>query len=199
MSSKMALMVFDMQVDFCHPEGVYHRLGGFGLEGIEAIVPHIRQVMEAARTARIPIIGTKFTAFSDLDGKAIGLGHVAELRPFLLQEGFRQGSAGQQIIPELPRPDYEVEKTRFSAFYSTLLEALLRALKVEQLILTGIATNGAVEATARDAIMRDLKTTTLRDCTASFSPKLHEASLANLASLGRVCDVEEWLKVMSNE
>lgn len=189
--SKLALLVFDMQVDFCHPEGVYHRLGGFNLDAINKITPRIRQVMETARAARIPIIGTKFTVFSDLDGKAIGLGHLAELRPFLAQEGFRQGSAGQQIIPELPRPDYEIEKTRFSAFYSTLLDALLRALKAERLILTGIATNGAVEATARDAIMRDLSTTILRDCTASFNPALHQASLANLASLGRVCDSSE--------
>lgn len=191
--SKQALMVFDMQLDFCHPEGVYHRLGGFNLDGIKAITPRIAQVMEAARAAQIPIIGTKFTVFVDLEGKAIGLGHLAELRPFLAQEGFRQNSPGQQIIPELPRPDYEIEKTRFSAFYSTLLDALLRALKVERLILTGIATNGAVEATARDAVMRDMSTITLGDCTTSFNPALHEVSLANLGSLGRVCNAAEWL------
>jgi len=51
-----------------------------------------------------------------------------------------------------------------------------------------------VEATARDAIMRDMQTVTLRDCTSSFSPALHQASLANLASLGRVCDAAEWLR-----
>ncbi len=195
-AEKTALMVFDMQVDFCQPQGVYHRLGGFNLSGIKEITPPIQKVMEVARAARIPIIGTKFTVFAGLNAKAIGLGHLSELRPFLMQEGFRQNSPGQKIIPELPRPNYELEKTRFSAFCSTLLEALLRALKIERLILTGIATNGAVEATAGDAIMRDMQTTTLRDCTASFSPTLHEASLA---SLGRVCAAEEWLTELSAE
>ncbi len=195
-------MVFDMQVDFCHANGVYQRLGGLPGEGIQAIIPNVRRAMLAAQQHKVPVIATKFTAFQDLDGEAIGLGHVAQLRPFLLKEGFRQGSAGQQVIPELPRPDYEVEKTRFSAFYSSSLEALLRALQVQELVLTGIATNGAVEATARDAVMRDYEIITLEDCVTSFGAALHQASLTNLAAMGKISTSEEWvagLSVKSNE
>ena len=175
------------------PDGVYQRVGGLPGEGIAAIIPNIRMAMEAGRAARIPIIATKFTIFSDLKGEAIGLGHIGQLRSFLLREGFRQGSPGQQVISELPNPDYEIEKTRFSAFYSSLLESLLRALKVQQLVLTGIATNGAVEATARDAIMRDYEVTTLSDCVSSFNPGLHQASLLNLAALGQILKSEDWV------
>ena len=188
-----ALLVFDMQVDFCHPDGVYQRLGNLPGDGIAAIIPNVRRAMEAARLARLPIIATKFTVFTDLDGKAIGLGHVGQLRPFLGEAGFRQGSPGQAVIPELPRPDYEVEKTRFSAFYSSSLEALLKALGVRQLVLTGIATNGAVEATARDALMRDYELITLTDCVTSFNPTLHAAALLSLASMGQTLTAEEWI------
>ncbi len=193
MSYEQALLVIDMQMDFCHPNGVYQHLGNLPGTGIQAIIPNIRLMMEVARARRIPIIATKFTVFTDLDKKAIGLGHLGQLLPFLQQEGFRQGSPGQQIIPELPHPDYEIEKTRYSAFYSSPLEALLRALQVKELILTGIATNGAVEATAHDAIMRDYEIVTLKDCVTSFAAALHEASLLNLAAMGQVKNSTEWL------
>ncbi len=189
-----ALIVFDMQGDFCHLEGVYQRLGKLPGDKIAAIIPNIRRVMEAGRKMHFPIIATKFTIFTGLQGEAIGLGHIGQLRPFLQEEGFRQNSPGHRVISELPEPDYEVEKTRFSAFYSSPLEALLRALKISRLVLTGIATNGAVEATARDALMRDFELITLSDCVTSFNADLHQASLLNLAAMGRLLSSSHWLE-----
>jgi nicotinamidase-related amidase len=182
----------DMQNDFLTPKGVYRRLGGLDPTAAGAIIPSVKLAMEKAKTAGVPIIGTKFTVLTGLKGEAIGLGHLEKLRPFLKQEGFRQGTNGHNFVAELPKPDYEVLKTRFSAFYASPLEAILKALGAKTLVMTGIATYGAVEATAREAIVRDYEVITLSDCCASFSLMLHESALTNLAALGQVTTIDKF-------
>lgn len=190
---RTVLMVMDMQRDFCSREGVFAR-NGFSVDAIETIVPRIKRVMEASKRHRIPIVASKLTVLTDLDGSAMGLGHLAKLRPFLAKEGFRDGSPGHQLLPELPKPDYEFRKWGYSAMYQTELEKLLRALNAETVVFTGIATNGVVEGTARDASMREFEVVTLSDCVAGYNQALHEASLKNLANIGRVMTSEEFLK-----
>ncbi len=192
---RTVLMVMDMQRDFCSRDGVFAR-HGFPVDAIEAIVPRIKRVMEACKRRRVPILASKLTVLTDLDGKAMGLGHLATLRPFLAREGFRDGTPGHQLIPELPRPDYEFRKWGYSAMYQTELEKLLRALEAEQVVFTGIATNGVVEGTARDASMREYEVVTLSDCVAGYRQDLHEASLKNLANIGRVITSDEFLKTL---
>jgi ureidoacrylate peracid hydrolase len=187
-----ALMVMDMQRDFCDRDGVFAR-NGFSPEAIEQIIPTVARVMQACKDARIPIVATKLTVLEDMDGRGMGLGHLNELRPFLKTTGFRDGTPGQQVIPRLPRPDYEVRKWGYSAMYLTELEKVLRSLQVKRLVFMGIATNGVVEGTARDAVAREWDVTTLRDCVAGYNQELHEASLRNLANIGEVISSEEFL------
>ena len=187
-----ALMVMDMQRDFCDRDGVFAR-NGFSPEAIEKIIPSVARVMQACKVARIPIVATKLTVLEDMDGQGMGLGHLNELRPFLKTTGFRDGTPGQQVIPQLPRPDYEVRKWGYSAMYLTELEKVLRSLQVRRLVFMGIATNGVVEGTARDAVAREWDVTTLRDCVAGYNQALHEASLKNLANIGHVISSDEFL------
>jgi ureidoacrylate peracid hydrolase len=187
-----ALMVMDMQRDFCDRDGVFAR-NGFSPEAIEKIIPAVARVMQVCKTSRIPIVATKLTVLEDMDGRGMGLGHLNELRPFLKTTGFREGSPGQQVIPQLPRPDYEVRKWGYSAMYLTELEKVLRSLQVKHLVFMGIATNGVVEGTARDAVAREFDITTLRDCVAGYNQELHEASLKNLANIGRVITSADFL------
>lgn len=189
---RTVLMVMDMQRDFCSRDGVFAR-NGFAVDAIEAIVPRIARVMQECRRRRLPVVASKLTVLQDLDGQAMGLGHLATLRPFLAGEGFRAGTPGHGLIPELPAPDYEVRKWGYSAMYQTELEKLLRALGTETCVFTGIATNGVVEGTARDASMREYHVVTLSDCVAGYSQALHEASLRNLANIGTVVTSDEWL------
>ena len=182
-----ALLVLDMQRDFCDRDGAYAR-NGLPVALLEPIVPAIASAIEAVRRVGAPVIATRFMIFTDPDGRAVGLDHMLAVRPFLAREGFRRGSPGCEVIDALPRADYEIERYRYSAFFGTPLELLLRGLGVHTLILAGIVTNGAVESTARDAHLRDFRLVTLRDGVASFRPDLHEASLRNLASLGEVVD-----------
>lgn len=191
-SRTTVLMLMDMQRDFCDRDGVFAR-HGFDVSSIEAIVPRIARVMQACQARRVPIVATKLTILQDLDGAAMGLGHLEELRPFLTREGFREGSPGQQMIPQLPRPDYEVRKWGHSAMYLTELEKVIRSLGASHLVFAGIATNGVVEATARDAVAREYRVTTLRDCVTGYNLELHEASLKNLRFIGRLISSDEFL------
>ncbi len=190
------LMVFDMQNDFCSRNGVFAQ-HGMSVAAIEVIIPSIKRVMEACRAARIPIVTTKLTILTDLDGNAMGMGHLKVIRPFLSDAGFREGSWGQALIDDLPKPDYQVRKWGYSAIFQTELEKVLTALRGKTLICTGIATNGVVEGTARDAAMRDFEIVTLSDCVAGYNQKLHEASLLNLANIGKVVPSPEFLKAIA--
>lgn len=191
-SPRTILMVMDMQRDFCDSDGAYAR-HGFDVTPAQPLVPRITKVMEAFRARRWPIVATQLTILTDLDGNAIGLGHLRELRPWMVTEGFRPGEKGHNLITALPKPDYAVRKWDYSAMFQTELEKLLTALGTERLIFTGIATNGVVEGTARDAIMRGWHVVTLSDCVAGFNQKLHEASLVNLANIGKVITSGEFL------
>jgi nicotinamidase-related amidase len=190
--ARTVVMVMDMQRDFCSRDGVFAR-NGFSVDAIEVIVPRIARVVAECRRRRIPTIASKLTVLTDLDGTAMGLGHLAHLRPFLAAEGFRDGTPGHGLLPEIGKPDYEFRKWGYSAMYQTELEKLLRALQAQTVVFTGIATNGVVEGTARDASMREYDVVTLSDCVAGYNQALHEASLKNLANIGKVVTSDAFL------
>ena len=168
------LIVELMQNDNCHPDGIYAR-NGVPPSGIREMVPTMVRVAEACRTHRIPIIATRLTVLTDLDGRAVGAGPIAAVRPFFWQDGLRDGSWGHQIIQELLPVDYQIRKWVYSSFYRTELEHILSALRLRQLIFMGVATDIAVESTAREAIIRDYDVTVLSDCVSTYDPLLQAA------------------------
>jgi ureidoacrylate peracid hydrolase len=74
-----------------------------------------------------------------------------------------------------------ISKHRYSAFYNTDLETVLRCLKIEDLVISGVMTNMCCESTARDAYYRDYRVFFLADGTGSINEEMHLASLLNLA------------------
>jgi nicotinamidase-related amidase len=104
---------------------------------------------------------------------------------------FAPGSVGQDNVPELKDSvDLVVCKVAYSAFFNTQLDWVLRKAGIETVVVCGIVTNGGVASTARDAHLRDYSVVVLSDGCAAFSHALHQASLADLASIGQVitCD-----------
>jgi nicotinamidase-related amidase len=196
----MVVVAMDFQNDFCHPEGLYGRTEAFRHVPPAAadVVGRFLPVLREAKTRRIPIVGVRLKVWTDLDGKGIGL---QQFRPafqeMFREEGFREGSWGREFLDELRapdvEPDYYVDKWGHSAMYLTGLEKLLRALDAQTLVLAGLATNGVVEGTARDAVARGWKIWTLSDATTAPNPSLHEGSLNSLAHLGRMSTVDEFL------
>jgi nicotinamidase-related amidase len=94
-----------------------------------------------------------------------------------------EGSPESELHPDLtPLPDEKVVlKHRYSAFYNTDLETVLRWLTVKDVVVLGVMTNMCCESTARDANYRDYRVLFLADATRSINEEVHLASLANLA------------------
>lgn len=107
----------------------------------------------------------------------------------------------QEIIPTgmdfapgfAPQPgDVYLRKPRYSAFFGTSLETILRGRGIRTVIVAGLTTDVCVSSTARDASQNDFATITLRDCTAEQTQARYESSLATLATVfGMVCDSTE--------
>ncbi len=92
-----------------------------------------------------------------------------------------QGTPGAEIYEPLKptQDDIVVKKFRYSGFYGTQLENLLRALGRDTIAITGVTTNVCCDSTARDGAMRYFKVVFLSDCSASFSPEEQDATLKN--------------------
>ena len=94
-------------------------------------------------------------------------------------EGSPESEVHKSIAP-LPE-EKMIFKHRYSAFYNTDLETVLRCLKIEDLVITGIMTNLCCESTARDAYFRDYRVFFMADGTGSINEEMHQASLLNLS------------------
>jgi nicotinamidase-related amidase len=164
-----ALLVVDMQRFFLDPASPTFTCGGM------AIIPTVARLIDAFRRAGRPVIFTRHVHHPDrLDSGIMGW----------WWEGMcLEGSEESQIHPELaPIPGEKVVfKHRYSAFYDTDLETVLRCLKVEDVVVTGIMTNLCCESTARDAYYRDYRVFLPADGTGSVCEEMHVASLLNLA------------------
>jgi nicotinamidase-related amidase len=101
-------------------------------------------------------------------------------------------------VPELKNcVDLVVCKVAYSAFFNTQLDWVLRKAAIETVVVCGIVTNGGVASTARDAHLRDYKVVVLSDGSAAFSDALHQASLADLASIGQVMTCEAFVSSLA--
>ncbi len=114
-----------------------------------------------------------------------------------------EGSAGTQIIPALYRPgDYVINnKKRYSAFYMTDLEFVLKNLGIETVILTGINTSSCCLATAFEATVRDYRVIMLEDCMDSMDGRdFHDAAIKIMRRIiGQVMTSHELLRMLDGE
>ena len=166
---KSALLVIDMQKFFLDPNSPSFTCGGL------AILSNTRNLIDAFRKAKRPVIFTRHVHHPDhIDSGIMGW----------WWEGMCiEGSPESEIHDDLkPRPREKVIlKHRYSAFYNTDLETVLRCMKIEDIVITGIMTNMCCESTARDAYFRDYRLFFPADCTGSIAEEMHLASLLNLA------------------
>lgn len=183
--SNTALILHDMQNDFIKES--------LSRPEMSEIVKRTKALVDLAHSLRIPVIYTRVE-------NDPAMGPPTERAPFFRREGQTlcvKDTQGADIIKELaPAPDdYVVTKVRYSAFYGTRMEALLRTNGVWILIVAGGSTNWGVEWLARDARARDIVTVVLRDCTYSPTPEIQAASLANIDDfVGYVMDYDEVVK-----
>ena len=155
-----ALLTIDLQNDFLHPEGAYGRAGQ-GTESILALPDRIAPLKSALTKAGGTYISAQFTLVPGRDDEPLIAAHLKKLRPFLTKGDFTPGGFGHALVDTLAPADFTIEKVAYSAFYQTRLEYVLRAMKIDTLIVGGIVTNGGVASTVRDAHLRDIHTVLL--------------------------------------
>ena len=170
-----AVIVVDMQNIWVHPRGIRY------LPMSEDIVPRIQELLRFCRSNRVPVVYLHTTKRKDL----ADVGIFADIKPQTHNADDEwsnfEGSPGAEIYePVKPTEgDLVVKKFRYSGFYGTQLENLLRALGRDTIAITGVATNVCCDCTARDGAMRDFKVLFLSDCNASFTREEQEATLNN--------------------
>jgi len=171
----IAVIVVDMQNIWVHPRGVRY------LPMSEDIVPRIQELLRFCRSNRVPVVYLHTTKRKDL----ADVGIFADIKPQTHNADDEwsnfEGSPGAEFYePVKPTEgDLVVKKFRYSGFYGTQLENLLRALGRDTVAITGVATNVCCDCTARDGAMRDFKVLFLSDCNASFTREEQEATLSN--------------------
>ena len=183
--ARTAVLVIDMQNAFGSPSGMFDK-AGVPITSIQAAVAPTRAAVEAARGAGVKIVYLKMGFQTDLSD----VGAVdAPVGKFHLRLGAQAGvlerdTWATDILDELTPSDDDsvVYKNRFSGFYETELDELLKASGIRYLIVTGCTTSVCVESTVRDAFFRDYHCVVLEDCTAepmgaNLSRSNHDATI----------------------
>jgi ureidoacrylate peracid hydrolase len=180
-----ALLVVDVQNDFCHRDGGLAR-GGGDMSDIEKAIERLADVISAARSAGVPVVFLRI-----IQSPATNSDAWESLEPETGERLVVEGTWGADYYgPIRPEPgDQEIVKHRHSGFVGTRLDLLLRSMGVRSVVLGGVASNVCVEATARDAADYDYYVTVLSDASGAVRDELHQASLYTIRTyIGRTLD-----------
>jgi ureidoacrylate peracid hydrolase len=190
-----AVLVIDMQNDFCHENGVIAKQGR-DMTFKKAMAPKLVRFLSEARRHRVPVIFIRQINLKETLSDA-AREQKRRTQPKYGKLICRKGSWGSRFYAVAPEPgEIVVTKHRYSAFADTNLDLILRSVGIRTLIMTGVATNACVESTARDGFMKDYYIVFLSDCTATSSQEDHEATLRNINTyFGVVADSSELVNI----
>lgn len=176
-----AVLAVHWQNDVIEPTGAFGPI--FGRRVAEqGLVARARRVFAAARQAGATII---YVNVAYTPGHLGVVANNALFRTSIERNAFVRGTRGAQVVQELaPEPgDLVVEHGRISAFYGNDLDTILAGRAVRTVVVTGMATNVAVDHTVRDAVQKGFNTLLLEDCCCSSDDAFHQAALLTLRAL----------------
>jgi ureidoacrylate peracid hydrolase len=199
---RTALLVVDMQRGFVDP--------GEAMEvpPARAMVPRLREVIDACRGRRVPVVFTEFV-YSERVPLRVGQLHPEHRRAApgaprgfgLPSSSCLDGDPSARTIEALaPRPDeLVIRKHWYDAFAGTALDGALRALDVTSLVVTGTMTDICVLATVVGAFNREYRVTVVDDCVATLWPEIQHATLDIIGrAFGRVTSAADLQKALAS-
>jgi len=176
---KTAIIIIDMLNDFV--------TGSLKCERAPRIIPNIQCLLNFARKKGIPIIYTNDTHLPGIDEEF-------EVWP----QHAVVGTKGAEVIEELKpkKSDYVIQKRRYSAFFETYLDLLLRELKVDTLVLVGLVTNVCIQNTAADAFFRGYRIIVPEDCVEAISEEAQKSGIEYMKTIYgcKITNVDELMK-----
>lgn len=185
-AKRAAVIVVDMINEFCKPGG------RMVLPGCERLVPHQLAVIGAARAAGVPVVWVR-------DSHRRNLRRDRELlkrTPHGVEDTW-----ATEVIEDLGARDdeFHVTKSRYSAFFQTDLDLLLKDMMVDQLVVFGVVTNICVRSTVHDAFFIGYEVVVPRDCCAATGPREQESSLYDISThFGIVTDARSVVAALSS-
>jgi nicotinamidase-related amidase len=208
--AKTAILVIDMQNDFCHPDGWLAHIGVNVTPARQPIQP-LQNLLPILRQANIPVIWLNWGNRPDLmnisanvlhvynpTGEGIGLG---DRLPANGAEVLMEGSWAAAVVDELEQlpEDIQISKYRMSGFWDTPLDSILRNLGRTTILFTGVNADQCVMATLQDANFLGYDCILVEDCTATTSPEYcWQATIYNVNQcFGFVTDSQAIKQVLS--
>jgi len=176
---KIAIVVIDMLNDFV--------TGSLKCKRAPRIIPNIQRLLSFARKKGMPVIYTNDTHLPSIDEEF-------ELWP----QHAVAGTKGAEVIEELKpnKDDYVIQKRRYSAFFETYLDLLLRELKVDTLVLVGLVTNVCIQNTAADAFFREYQIIVPENCVEAISEEVQKTAIEYMKTIYgcKITNVDELMK-----
>jgi ureidoacrylate peracid hydrolase len=177
--AETAILAIDIQNGFCHVEGSISK-GGGDVSMHAATIPCIRRLVEAGRERGILDIWTKQEHYAD---------DITKVRHKILPHTLRWGHANPTAVTRTWDAEFMYEiadfttdgevivKHRFSGFFDTRLDTLLRMKGIKTLIVTGVSTTHCVETSVRDAYQKDYDVIIPVEAVGALTKEAHDASL----------------------
>ncbi|MGD1820418.1 MAG: cysteine hydrolase family protein [Pleomorphochaeta sp.] len=182
--SKSALLIVDMVKDFTDENGLV-----FYPEN-RVILPKIKELLDVAREQDLLIIFFQHCYRKDKFDK-----NLISMRPNCIE-----GSGGEEIDEMLDvdfKKDYVIKKRRYSGFFGTDLDLVLRENKIENTIIVGTKTNCCIRATAVDAYYRDYNVFVVEDCVATNDEIVNKVHLQDIDKyIGNVVNLTDCKKMI---
>ena len=187
MSSKIALIIIDMQNDFVLPNAP------MCVAGAISIVPNLQKILNYFRNSAEPIfhLVREYRA----DGSDI---EKTRRHGFLNDRSYCvPGTKGCEIIEELTplAGEYRIVKNRFSGFMNTELDLILRRLDINKIVVCGVQYPNCIRATVFDGVSLDYEVTLVTDATGAATEAVAKANIYDISNIGVNClTTEQFLR-----
>ena len=196
---KTAILIMDCQNDIVHENGKMAAMSNGAMPRIikeHNVLTTIARLAAAGRAASVPIIHVRHAYRPDYRDLPKNMPLLrASQQGEILKDGTWGAEIHETVAPQAQ--DIVIVKTRVSAFYASQLEAILSSQGITHLVLTGIATDGVVEGTARDGADRGYHIVIPEDTCATMSEEAHRVVLKGvLGFLSTVCKADEVIQAL---